>query len=99
MISGDVRRKKIMPHDVMTVVDQRGRPEVHVHAALTFVWGGDPMSIKSSERDQKEIELGQFAARLRHGQIKRKDLDRVFDEFKQVVMNRMRDTGCLQAGE
>lgn len=99
MLPGDVKRKKIMPADVMNVVERRGKPEVHLHLAVTFVWGGDPMAIDPDDRDQKEIELKQFAARMKYGVIRNVNLEQTMREFQEAIAQTLRGSGALKGGE
>lgn len=94
----NVERKQVRKEDVQKAVDTRGKPEVHIHCAVTFVWGGDPTEIREEKRHQLEHELKQFAAALKHGQIRKMDIDRVFKEFNFVVERAIRESGAMIIG-
>ena len=94
----NVERKQVAAKDVDKVVGSRGKPEVQIHCAITFVWGGDPTEIRSEYRHQLEHELKQFAAALKHGQIRQMDIDRVFKEFNHVVGDVIRKSGAMIIG-
>jgi len=93
----DIERKKASTKpEVEGLLKKKGKPEVQVHCAATFVWAGDPTAITKEQRDQQEYELGQFAVAMKHGLIDKKALDQVFSEFRFVIEKKLRDAGALR---
>jgi len=90
-----MKREKISTHQVTQIIDKKGKPEVHLHMALTFVWGGDPSAILPEDRNQQEIEIKQLAVRSKYGQLGTADLERIMGEFKHLMEKHLRVTGAL----
>lgn len=99
MSQPNIARKQLTKGEVLAKTSKRGKPEVHIHTAITFVWPADPFGLEQDSRTQLEHEFGQFAARLKYGLIDGRALDQAFNDFKQVVQHRLRETGALVEGQ
>jgi len=92
-------RQQVQDHQVREILDKKGKPEVHMHMALTFVWGGNPIAIDPVDRNQQEKEIKQFAVVSKYGELRIKDVNRVMNEFGQLMTKYLRETGALKQGE
>lgn len=96
---GDTKRVQASNKHFHDLCKRRGKPEVHIHTAVTLVWSGDPMAITQADRDQAEIEAGQWAARMKYGQIGVADIIKAMKEMTEQVMKRMRGSGSMRSGQ
>ena len=72
--------------------------EVQLHMAVTIM----PKHHGITKEERSENEICQFAAAFRpeaYGSIPRNELDKIFEEFKYSVVNKMREHNMLRAGE
>jgi len=79
-----------------------GLPEVQIHCAVTLIEVGDPFALSKEGREDRPLEIGQFAVRFEdkksYGNITEDHIDNVMAQFKQSMMARMRDYGVLRPG-
>jgi hypothetical protein len=72
--------------------------EIQIHVAVTRM--GDPFAI--NREMGKDTEICQFAAAFPakfDGSLRRAAVSRVFDEFKETCLAKMRAAGMLEIGE
>lgn len=78
------------------------RPEVQFHAAASLVMAGDKYSLIKEIRADRIDEVIQVAGRFPEqwtGNITKVQVNRVFEELKFKIINRLRERGVMKAGE
>lgn len=86
-------------------LDRRRRkvpPELQIHASATLVAHGDPLSIKQEERVDLAGEIAQFCVPIDSkwvGNLRRRDIDNVFEQLKQSLLTKLRENGVMAGGE
>lgn len=84
------------------LLKRRGKPEIHIHSAVTLVWGGDPHAISARDRNEFQKELKQFAAVFKPemiGKLQKSHVTQVFTEKEYHHTNLLRQLGFLNPGE
>lgn len=80
----------------------QGKPEVQVHCAATIIELGDPYALVKENRQDKPVEIGQFAVRFpknSYGSMTRSDVTNAMNQFHQALLKRLREWGAMKAGE
>ncbi len=79
-----------------------GLPEVQIHCAITLIEVGDPLSLTKEKREDKPLEIGQFAVRFEDaksfGNLTPAHIDYVMQQFRHAILTRMREYGVLRQG-
>jgi len=77
-------------------------PEMHIHAAVTFVIPGRLEAPTPMERRDKAWEAGQFVVKIEQIQVanlKRLHIDAAMRALRDQILKRIRDCGGLKAGD
>jgi len=79
-----------------------GLPEVQIHCAITLIEVGDPFALTKEKREDKPLEIGQFAVRFEDkksfGNLTPEHIDHVMRQFRHAILTRMRQYGVLRTG-
>lgn len=77
-------------------------PELQIHAAATLVMAGDPFSLDPKDRADKTGEIAQFVVPIepQHvGKLRKHHIDKVFENLKLSIMDKLRKHGVMEQGQ
>lgn len=83
-------------------IRKQKKPELQFHAAASLVMPGDPYGLSKEERADKIDEIIQVAGRFPEhwtGNVRRAQVDQVFEELKEKIIVALRERGVMKAGE